>query len=303
MLKAKGKGERSSSTTTTLTINPNCKKTMANKTSDDHCKKKSSASVYSNRPYNHYNLFFILERELLLQSRGNETQEKIDSLHSCGSLQGQGDDVNIINNYSDLKIPPLPPRYQNLILRKDWFVHGNRNRNKRRHVKSHGIASFTDLSRIIALTWSEIDDETFQYLITVASLVKERLQKGKAAREFCSAAASEIVCGASLSPTTMACQPVADESANNALEHDCSYLISPTTTILCQPADDSQIFPPALPFWNSASNLMQQQDSSVSSPPVAVTAPARVQSQVANSRSITEVEMIDNVIVSFWKST
>ena len=299
MLKAKGKGERSSSsTTTTSRTNPNCKKKtkMANKTNDDHCKKKSSA--YSNQPYNRYNLFYILERELLLQSRGVEAQTTTDSLQSCGSRQEQGDDVNVINNYSDLKIPPLPPRYQNLILRKDWFVHGKR--NKRRHVKSHGTASFKDLATTIALTWSEIDDETLQYLTTVASMIKERLQKVKAAREFCSAAASEIACGASLPPTTMACQPVA-ECANNAFEHACSNLISPTVTILYQPVDDSQIFPPP-PFCNSSSNLMQQQDSSGSSRPVAVTAPARVQSQVANSRSIMEVEMTDDEIISFWKS-
>ena len=102
------------------------------------CEKKSYDA--SSRPYNCYNLFYILERELCLQSSGVETWKTAntkETTDSSGSGSVQEDDVS--TDYSDLEIPSLPPRYQSLILQNNWFVHGKRNMKKRPHVKTHGV--------------------------------------------------------------------------------------------------------------------------------------------------------------------
>jgi len=46
--------------------------------------------------------------------------------------------------------------------------------SKRKHVKSHGLASFTDLARAVASHWKSVDKETKDYCMTVARILKER---------------------------------------------------------------------------------------------------------------------------------
>ena len=81
------------------------------------------------KPYNNYNIFFILERELLLQERG-----------SGSSSPSSGANFSF-NGYENINLPELPPRYQQLeaILDPNWYVAGKKTRGaKRKHTKSHG---------------------------------------------------------------------------------------------------------------------------------------------------------------------
>ena len=81
------------------------------------------------RPYNRYNVFFILERELLIQARkGKQTPPTSRSF----------------NGYESLDLPPLPPRYRHLqsTLAPNWYAPGKQKLVKRKHNKSHGGKSF-----------------------------------------------------------------------------------------------------------------------------------------------------------------
>ena len=78
------------------------------------------------RPYSCYNLFFILERELLLQKRQGERHANATS------------DQSFIWGYEGLHIPPVPVRYQHLFLPVNWYVPGKRKAGTRKHSKIHG---------------------------------------------------------------------------------------------------------------------------------------------------------------------
>lgn len=82
------------------------------------------------KPYNVYNLFFILERFLLIQAR--------DGMQAPPSTAE-------FNGYEGLDLPPLPPRYQHLepTLPEDWYVPGKQRLLKRKHTKSHGGKSLS----------------------------------------------------------------------------------------------------------------------------------------------------------------
>ena len=91
-----------------------------------------SAKILARRPYNVYNIFFILERARLLQDCIRDThhddgnQRKSQSLSSCCDLVG----------FEQLNLPELPPRYLGLQLPPDWYVPGGK--AKRRHVATNG---------------------------------------------------------------------------------------------------------------------------------------------------------------------
>jgi len=97
------------------------------------------------RHYTEYNLFFQLEREYILQKifdvkpQVKHTDDIFDTMKST---------------YSG---PPLPKRYDDLILMKDWYIPGNKKRRK--HKKSHGKISFIDLSRQVAREWARAGDD------------------------------------------------------------------------------------------------------------------------------------------------
>ena len=77
------------------------------------------------KPYNSYNIFFILERAFLLEERKNYSGPPPGSVRPDPT------------GYEDVELPPLPPRYSHLqqILPIDWFCPGI----KRRHNnKGHG---------------------------------------------------------------------------------------------------------------------------------------------------------------------
>jgi hypothetical protein len=99
------------------------------------------------------NLFFQLEREYILQIQLGFTPD-----YEPNEIFDPADP----NAY---KGPPLPSRYQDLILLKDWHLPGKEKRRKRRHRKTHGRIGFQELSLKIADAWkNDIDSELRQFL-------------------------------------------------------------------------------------------------------------------------------------------
>ncbi|EED87778.1 predicted protein [Thalassiosira pseudonana CCMP1335] len=120
-----------------------------------------------NRPLNSYNLFFILERELLLQSKGIDTTKGKDLSRRSTSVY--------FDDYADLasQFPPLPSRYQSLHLSADWYMHG-KDKRTRAHIKTHGVISMKELSRSMAVNWKNVDEDIKEYVTEVARMIKER---------------------------------------------------------------------------------------------------------------------------------
>jgi hypothetical protein len=82
-------------------------------------------------PHNAYNVFFILERQWLL----NEMMS--DRGH--GVLSGSAAAVEpsySLGGYESLVLPGLPTRYQHLQMPSGWFVPGKN--SKRKHTKTKG---------------------------------------------------------------------------------------------------------------------------------------------------------------------
>ena len=120
-----------------------------------------------NRPLNSYNLFFILERELLLQSNGFDTTKGKGLSRRSTSVY--------FDDYADLalRFPPLPSRYQSVHLSADWYMHG-KDKKTREHIKTHGVISLKELSRSMAANWKMVDEDIKEYVIEVARMIKER---------------------------------------------------------------------------------------------------------------------------------
>ena len=120
-----------------------------------------------NRPLNSYNLFFILERELLLQSKGFDTTKGKGLSRRSTSVY--------FDDYADLalRFPPLPSRYQSVHLSADWYMHG-KDKKTREHIKTHGVISLKELSRSMAANWKMVDEDIKEYVTEVARMIKER---------------------------------------------------------------------------------------------------------------------------------
>ncbi len=80
------------------------------------------------QPHNVYNIFFMLERQRLIQmieeSCGKAAADHNQQL-SCD-----------LSGYDFLSLPDLPPRFQHVHMPQGWYVPGKN--SKRKHVKSHG---------------------------------------------------------------------------------------------------------------------------------------------------------------------
>ena len=72
--------------------------------------------------FNRYNLFYRLERHLLLHQRGVETP-------SDAPLP------EVAEKYQYLELPPLPSRYKDLVMPSLWFVSSKGSGKKRSHRK------------------------------------------------------------------------------------------------------------------------------------------------------------------------
>ena len=103
------------------------------------------------RAYTEYNIFFQLEREYILQVElGFQPDYEYEDIFDPANT----------NNYQG---PPLPSKYNGLILLSDWHLPGKEKRRKRRHRKTHGKIGFQELSLKIADNWRNVDAETRTY--------------------------------------------------------------------------------------------------------------------------------------------
>ena len=118
------------------------------------------------RAYTSYNLFFQLEREYILQTLlgHRPTISKTDILFDpTDRTYYQG--------------PPLPSRYQNLILPYDWHLPGKTQRRKRVHRKTHGKIGFHELNGRISSSWQVIDDEIRSFCTCLADIESIKYKK------------------------------------------------------------------------------------------------------------------------------
>ena len=126
------------------------------------------------RPLNSYNLFFILERQLLLQSNG--IVEPCNHLPSSALSLSSDIATADYDNYKDLatQFPPMPSKYRCLDLPVDWFMHGKNKQKTRAHSRSHGIISFRDMAKMMATNWKKVDDEVLNFVSSVADMIVQR---------------------------------------------------------------------------------------------------------------------------------
>ena len=140
------------------------------------------------KPYNRFNLFFIvssagirkdthrqfnvarpnlppntqLERELILQSNPDYKPSSAELRHP-----------HFVTGYEDVEIPfSLPSRYAQITIPEGWYLPG---RNKTRpHTKSKNLIPFTELSKMIARNYKNVDEETFNYLDAISTSMIKR---------------------------------------------------------------------------------------------------------------------------------
>jgi hypothetical protein len=127
------------------------------------------------QPHNCYNIFFILEREKLIRARqGSRSSGEKVVLAASGEPESSSSSFGRAG-YCFLRLPDLPPRYQDLVLSHDWYVPGkNANRKHVKNAETHGLTSFTGLAKTVATNWKAADDATKDYCNTVAHIIKER---------------------------------------------------------------------------------------------------------------------------------
>ena len=115
------------------------------------------------RPYNRYNLFYILERMRILQTKGarTESDEK---------------DVSASHSMIATIAATVPPRYRNVVMPHNWYL-PKPNSHKRLHQKTHGAVSFQELAKTIAENWKTIDDATLEYVSIIAQMLKKMHDK------------------------------------------------------------------------------------------------------------------------------
>jgi len=125
------------------------------------------------RKYTEYNLFFQLEREYILQKLfGVKSALDPDNMFSQEDPKYLG--------------PPLPKRYNDLVLPKEWHIPGKNCKKNRKHTKTHGKISFVDLSRQIAQAWSCADDDVKDYCATMYAIGVVRYKKAMKKYQACS---------------------------------------------------------------------------------------------------------------------
>jgi hypothetical protein len=91
----------------------------------------SSAQRKRKQPHNVYNIFFYLERQLLVQE-----MERLSGVAAADkNLQPSHDLVDVDDL---LSLPEIAPRYRNLHLPQGWWVPRKDTKQKRKHVKTHG---------------------------------------------------------------------------------------------------------------------------------------------------------------------
>ena len=133
----------------------------AKKTTKSKAKGSKREYASSDRPLNNYNLFYYLERELLLQ------RTRVPSFDASSTAPPSQN----FHHYKDLakQLPQRPERYRHLCIPDDWFLKKKKTKNK-----PHGEITFLDLTRSIADSWRTVDQDIKDYVTTVSKLVKSR---------------------------------------------------------------------------------------------------------------------------------
>ena len=162
-----------STTTTAVTSTSTTNNSLASISAknDSTAKKRRPRRTTNTKRYNCYNIFFMLERQLLLHSRSVQ----FDGDEANNGMK-HGDPVNVsslssdVRRYVDLDLPPLCRRYADLPLSgHSWFIVLLMGRDEKRvHKRSHGLVPFADLARIVAGNYKEIDEETRGFVNEVA---------------------------------------------------------------------------------------------------------------------------------------
>ena len=76
----------------------------------DKEKRAEAVDPRRNRPLNRFNLYYILERERILQSNPEYRPGEVD-----GPLPPE-----IVTGYEGMAVPELPSRYRHLTIAPDW---------------------------------------------------------------------------------------------------------------------------------------------------------------------------------------
>lgn len=129
------------------------------------------------RPCGIYNLFYQLERELLIQSPNS----CFDHLHHRKKAPAKNYETC---NSRFITIPEAddadhrPPRYRHLVLASDWFKSGRR---VRKHCKTKDNLpeklGFEGLNKVISEKWKTVDEETKRYLKVISDQEWELYRK------------------------------------------------------------------------------------------------------------------------------
>ena len=106
------------------------------------------AQKYLAKPHNCYNVFFILERQKLIQIQAMKYSWNGDGAPARVLNENVTDSLVEPHGYHSLGLPELPQRYKGLTLENGWYVPGKN--AKRKHVKTHGR------KLLFALTFSTI---------------------------------------------------------------------------------------------------------------------------------------------------
>jgi len=132
-------------------------------------KRKQNARI---RKYNLFNIFFMLERQLLLQARGggiNAIKYPVDTTNSP------------LARHKELQLPPFCQRYKDLPLTSNWFAELiQHHKKKRKHTKSHGLLPFRELAKTVAKHYREIDPDTHAFLKEVTKRLGRHLDESDA---------------------------------------------------------------------------------------------------------------------------
>ena len=110
--------------------------------------------------YNNVNIFFMLERQLIVHNLGGD-DETFDVDIAKRSPEG--------STYVNLDLPPLCSRYADLPLSTDmWLMELlAKDDTKHRYAKIH-IVPFAEITRIVAYNYTRMDDETKAFVEDVA---------------------------------------------------------------------------------------------------------------------------------------
>ena len=87
----------------------------------------SSIQVKPRRPYTPYNLFYLLERELVVQGHepSDAKTKALEKARATNARNRQEDEI------------PIPDRYKNVVLQPMWYEPNMK--EKRKHRKTHGM--------------------------------------------------------------------------------------------------------------------------------------------------------------------